>query len=202
MLYQFYFNDSLILTDKIEPILALLNNIITIHFNQGNEINVKRINDQLEITFGENKTNVIKIVNLNNNSIFSHNDIHFMKYFLLSKEILDTQNNIGTPIRNPSELILNLFLCECMMSPYFIFQLFEINEDYIYQTFIMFLNKTVHTNKEIDENNKNESIILTSIIKDFFKNEIIYPKKYEKLFKFYLKQKHNYMDGQIAFVFV
>lgn len=134
-----------------------------------NSFNIKLDEDTYTINYSlSGKINIVPYLLLNNTKL-----IEFFNKFDLKSTIM-----------NNSEIILYLFFHTIWTDPYdYLVNLFKINEESIYQSFIFFLNKTTSESNNIENFNPIE------ILKGFFINCNEIPSKYNSLFLFYLKSK-------------
>lgn len=88
-------------------------------------------------------------------------------------------------ILKPDKL-LDLMFGKCLTDPYTLFKFLGLNEDYMYQAFVLYLNKTIEHSSTVVNTD------LIEIRNNFFKNCSMSDKdlkKYDSLLLFYLKNK-------------
>lgn len=161
--------------ENIENMLISLNEILSKLYDENNvPIDIEVIGN--------------KIVYKSNDNIITSNiipyNIQYLQYLTLHKNNLAGNFNIEA-----SEYLLNIFTYKkCLMDPYIVLlNIFKINEELIYQTFILFLNKTIFNNHTINQ------LDLNNIFGDFFINHsAINHKKYNRLFTYFLSAKEIY----------
>ena len=103
-----------------------------------------------------------------------------MDLLLISKSQLNNQN-----ILNP-KILLDMMFKKCLTDPYTLIKFVGLNEDHMYQTFVLYLNKTIEHSPTIANTD------LIEIRDNFFKNCSMPDKdlkKYDSLLLFYLKNK-------------
>jgi len=116
------------------------------------------------------------------------NKLNYFPYFVLPKTIL-SQYFTNHFMNITSEFLLNVFTSKkCIADPYnVLLNVFHVNEELIYQTFILFLNKTILNN------HKTNPLNLTDVFENFFiRNHQINHKNYNRLFTYFLSAKKIY----------
>lgn len=110
--------------------------------------------------------------------------LDYLPYFVLHKDII-SKYDINS-ITNGS--LLNIFTSKkCITDPYkVLLKIFNISEELIFQTFILFLNKT------ISDNHKTIQLNLTDIFENFFIDKNIDYSKYNRLFTYFISAKKIY----------
>ncbi len=99
--------------------------------------------------------------------------------------LLLPQNKLNDNILKPDKL-LDLMFQKCLTDPYTLFKFLELNEDYLYQAFVLYLNKTIEYSPTVVNTD------LVEIRDNFFKNCSISNndlKNYDSILLFYLKNK-------------
>jgi len=170
------FTDTTNLYENIETMIYELNTILSTLYDENKSL------------ISIEKTDKMIIYKVNEHIIISNlipYDLEYFPFLVLHNSIMSqhTVKNI-TP-----EYLLNVFTSKkCIINPYnVLINIFNINEELIYQTFILFLNKTIFNN------HKTNSLNLTDIFNNFFiNNNNINHKKYNRLFTYYLSAKEIY----------
>lgn len=164
------------LYETLETMLIGLNIILSDLYDETKMlINIEQINDTFVYKIGENM--------MVSNKIPAR--LSYLQFVLLHKNVL-SQHNINniTP-----EVLLDIFTSKyCFSNPYnILLNIFNVNEELIYQTFILFLNKTITNNHETNPLN------LDNVFNNFFiNNSTIDHQKYNRLFTYYLSAKKIY----------
>lgn len=178
---MYYIENKLTTTTKlyesIDAMMLELNSILSNLYDEHNSlISIECINKT--IIYKINKTVLI--------SNLMPIELKYFPYLVLHKNIISQHliQNQMTP-----EFLLNIFTSKkCIINPYnVLINIFNINEELIYQTFILFLNKTIFNN------HKTNSLNLSDVFKNFFINDNnIDHIKYNRLFTYYLSAKKIY----------
>ncbi|ARF11571.1 hypothetical protein Klosneuvirus_2_7 [Klosneuvirus KNV1] len=171
------FIDTTYLYENIEAMIYGLNTILSTLYDENKSL------------ISIEKTDKMIIYKVNEHIIVSNlipYDLKYLPYLVLHKNILSQY-----PVKDtiPDFFLLNVFTSKkCIINPYnVLINIFNINEELIYQTFILFLNKTIFNN------HKTNPLNLTDIFKNFFiDNNNIDHKKYNRLFTYYLSAKEIY----------
>ena len=167
-------------------------NELAIKFNQ--EI----LNKQTKQPNNKEQKKTQNSYHISTNFTLTSNYTYLLKYFLLPiNKINKLDNNYENHlIKLQPYTLLDLFTTKCLLDPYYILiNVFNINEEIIYQTFVLYLNKTITKSaldKFIESNESNESNNFNQeiIINNFFVNSIPARKNiYAKLLIIYLKNK-------------
>ena len=155
--------------------------------------------DQWRIIFDEKSSqNILLYLLSENNSLIikskenyqlSINNLNILPFLLFDNIIINKLDDVFfleiskiTP-----ETLMNIFTYKCLLDPYILLKnIFKLNEEYIYQSFVLYLNQTIELDVNLSE--FNHDIYLNN----FFVNSEKYPDKYNKLFMFYLKSKLLY----------
>ena len=175
---------TLSVNKNIKEILLELNIILSNLYNEYKNIlfSVKEPDNMLEFKIND--------IIVESNIILS---LNIIPYLLLNKDLLSklSQNDLYKLIKLDPEFLLNVITYDkCLINPYYLLiKLININEEALYQTFILYLNKSISCNTEM------EKIDLTNITKTFLINcdnkictEYTY-KKYDKLLTYYISAK-------------
>lgn len=168
--------DTTNLYESIESMLIDLNTILS------------NLYDEINSLINIEKTDKIIIYKCNEVVLTSNlipQNLNYFPYVVLHKNILQ-QHSVKdiTP-----EFLLNVFTSKkCLVSPYdVLLKVFNVNEELIYQTFILFLNKTIFNNQ------KTNPLNLTDVFNIFFINDgQIDHKNYNRLFTYFLSAKKIY----------
>lgn len=181
--------------NDIEECLIEFNSLLSSENSQ----NINPNNDLSKVCIISVKSNdnIIKIMN-NSGDEYKMNDVKLIKYFLFKKSVLDKINKINKNFHNKleklcPEILLDIFTSKkCLIDPYYVFiKIFKINENHIYQTFILYLNKTIRINDVIVKFDS-DVIIDNFFSSNNYNNKTYINNHYEKLLLFYLKQKQIY----------
>lgn len=185
-MYRIYINNNIVhLNTDIDKVVRELNKILSKYHDYKIPLTIEKTDRCIIVRTND----TVIILDSDEDIILTVNDIHLLPYFLLNF------NRVGDVITYKLDGIINLdphyildliTFKDCMIDPYYLLvKLFNINEELIYQTFILYLNKTI---KITSQPNK---IDINEIIDDFLytRNNLDDINKYYKLFSFYVSNK-------------
>ncbi|QKF93636.1 hypothetical protein QKU48_gp0178 [Fadolivirus algeromassiliense] len=186
MSFEIYVNiDKHYSNNNIEEVILYFNKIITKYNDYKIPFTIVITNISITI---KTYDNTIILKNLNGLNI-TQNDIYLLPLFILNNKYIKqiSVDKLREIIELNPNSILDILMCkEVMIDPYYLLvNLFNVNEELIYQTFILYLNKTISIANEANKININ------NIINDFFndRKNVININKYHKLFSFYMSNK-------------
>ena len=186
-MYYLKVDDEAIFTENnLTDAIAGFNKIVSA-LKENKETKVIYYNDEKKIIKLEvNGKSIILESDIEQKLTFEH--LHLLPYFIFNKEMLtkldtDTFKNIMN--LRPEMLLDILTYDNCLLDPFYVLlKLFDINEEYIHQTYILYLNKTLLNSKETNE------LELDKITNGFILfNEFVDVDKYENLFIHYCSLK-------------
>ena len=182
-MYEIYVgNNKLYNNENIDEIIIHFNKILSRYHDYNISLTVKIKNNDIIIYTNDN---IITLKN-NNGLNFTINKAYLLLFLILNKKIIANVDIKNIVKFNPYCILDIMTFTDCMINPYdILIHLFHINEELIYQTFILYLNKTVTIN------NKPNHLDINKIFNNFFQNNkyICSIDKYHKLFSFYLLNK-------------
>lgn len=185
-MYEIYVNNNMLHSNhNIDGLIQQFNNILSKFNNYKIPLNIVVNNHSIIIHTNDN---VITLKNENGIEL-DENSLYLLPFFVLNSKIISQLhiNKLKEIIKlNPYYLLDIMTFSDCMIDPYYLLiKLFKVNEEVLYQTFILYLNKTITIH------NKSNKININTIINNFFymKKNVIDINKYYKLFSFYLSNK-------------
>jgi hypothetical protein len=173
-------------------------NFTTIFTNDNLEETMKCLNITLselqdeygkKITIDKKPDNTLEFIMndiyIETNVCLTQDKVH---YLLFNKKIIQklSENDLAKLKNLEPDMILNIFTHnQCMINPYYLFiKILNTNEEAFYQTFILYLNKSISQNNEI------EKIDMSMIIETFFnKCDNVNYANYKRLLNYYLATK-------------
>ena len=192
-------NEEIIMEKKFKNILIIFNNFLS------------NVNETIKIINHKDKNSFIEIQTEQFNIILGHEiknklsqkNISLLPFFIFRKKTLEKLNinYLENLIKLDSYLILNILIYyDCLLDPFYILlNVFNLNKEIIYQTFVLYLNKSLF------QNNINNEIKMNKISEDFLNNNenndslimdcnklLIYYIKAKQIYPFVIKyEKYN-----------
>ena len=185
-MYEIYVNNNMLHSNHdIDGLIQQFNKILSNFHDYKIPLNVVVNNNSIIIHTNDN---VITLKNEDGIN-FDENSLYLLPFFILNYKIISQLNinKLKEIIKlNPYYLLDIMTFTDSMLDPYYLLiKLFKVNEEVIYQTFILYLNKTITIH------NKSNQVNINTIINSFFymKKNVTDINKYYKLFSFYLSNK-------------
>lgn len=178
-------NDLFDIVIEFNEILSKL--YVNVNVNEKDIPNyILSINKKIIIQIEVNNKNIILESDIPSN--LSVNDIYLLPFFIFSKnDLINIDSNDITLITqlNPQSLLDIFTYNNSLLNAYFVLsEIFHVSDHCIYQTFTLYLNKTIYINPETTKFN------MDTIIGNFVKNDnFIDNLKYKNLFIYYIASK-------------
>ena len=186
-------NEIQIQSDNLDDIIIHFNEILSTanndNDNDNDTHNIKYINDHhqnaivIELEFNN------KNIKLESDIItkLTLNDIYLLPFFIFSKNKLNKMNVddlLHIINLNPQSLLDIITYDESLLNPYVVLsKIFHMNDDFIYQSFILYLNKTISIDTSQSQFNIN------AIVDNFIYHSTFNNQKYKNLFMYYISSK-------------
>jgi len=177
-------NEAIFTENNLDDAIADFNKIIS-KLKENKETKIvycANIDSTVIITLEVNGKSIILESELEQK--LSSNHLYLLPFFIFNKDVLlkldtDTLKNI---INLRPEMLLDILTYDnCLLDPFYVLlKLFNINEEYIYQTYILYLNKTLINSKDATE------LDIDKITNGFIlSEEFVDGDKYKNLFMHY-----------------
>jgi len=177
-MYEFYIGNNLVCQDNnIDKVGLLMNKVLSQYNDCGIPLNVEIKGSGVVIKTYDNTMRL-------ENAIFTPANLDILPYFLLNaKRLWELQADKMDQVvaLNPHGILDVMTYRDWLINPYLLLtELFHINEELLYQTFILYLNKT------ISQHTQPNKVVIGDIVKDFGVGDVT---RYYGLYSFYMHNK-------------